>query len=145
MYNHILVPTDGSPLSSTAVDKSLAFAKAVGARLTVLTVLRPFHVFTVDANQLESTRIEYERDAPQQAEGYLSEAASRANMLNLPCNTLKLWHEHPYQAIIDAAVGEGCDLIAMASHGRRGLAAVVLGSETLKVLTHSKLPVLVYR
>jgi nucleotide-binding universal stress UspA family protein len=145
MYRHILIPTDGSPLSSAAVEKSLAFAKAVGASVTVLGVLQPFHVFTVDANQLESTRTEYEREAPQQVERYLAEAASRAKMLNVPCNTLKVWDEHPYQAIIDAAVREDCDLIAMASHGRRGLSAVILGSETLKVLTHSKLPVLVYR
>ena len=66
-------------------------------------------------------------------------------MLNVPCATLQEWDEHPYRAIIDTAVREGCDLIAMASHGRRGLAAVVLGSEALRVLTHSKLPVLVYR
>jgi nucleotide-binding universal stress UspA family protein len=145
MYRHILLPTDGSPLSSAAVEKGLAFAKAVGARVTVLSVLQPFHVFTFDSNQLESTRTEYEREAPQQVERYLAEAASKANMLNVPCDTLQVWDEHPYRAIIDAAVAKGCDLIAMASHGRRGLAAVVLGSEALRVLTHSRLPVLVYR
>src|SRR4051795_2194659 len=106
MYRHILLPTDGSPLSSAAVEKGLAFAKAVGARVTVLSVLQPFHVFTVDANQLESTRMEYERKAPQQVERYLAEAASKAKMLNVPCDTLKVWDEHPYRAIIDTAVRE---------------------------------------
>jgi nucleotide-binding universal stress UspA family protein len=65
--------------------------------------------------------------------------------MGVPCDTLTVWHEHVYQAIIDTAAAKACDLISMASHGRRGLTAMVLGSETLKVLTHSKLPVLVHR
>jgi nucleotide-binding universal stress UspA family protein len=145
MYHHILVPTDGSPLSSAAIDRTFAFAKALDARVTVLSVIKPFHVFTVDADQIESTRSEYEREAPRLVEHHLADAAVKAKVLDVPCGTLKVWDEHPYQAIIDAAADEGCDLIAMASHGRRGLAAAVLGSETSKVLTHSKLPVLIYR
>lgn len=145
MYEHILVPTDGSRLSNAAVEKTLAFAKEVGARVTLLSVLQPFHVFSFDAEQLESTRAEYERNAPEHAGRYLAAAANRAKMFGVPCDTLTVWHEHVYQAIIDTAAAKVCDLISMASHGRRGLTAMVLGSETLKVLTHSKLPVLVYR
>ena len=69
----------------------------------------------------------------------------RAKAAGVVCDTLHVEHEHPYEAIIDTAAAKGCDLIAMASHGRRGVAAIVLGSETAKVLTHSSLPVLVYR
>jgi nucleotide-binding universal stress UspA family protein len=145
MYEHILVPTDGSHLSSAAVEKTLDFAKEVGARVTLLSVLQPFHVFSFDAEQLESTRAEYERNAPEHAARYLTAAANSAKMLGVPCDTLTVWHEHVYQAIIDTAAAKVCDLISMASHGRRGLTATILGSETLKVLTHSKLPVLVYR
>ena len=75
----------------------------------------------------------------------LSSISVTANSAGVPCETLHVEHEHPYQAIIDTAASKGCDLILMASHGRRGIAAVVLGSETVKVLTHSKIPVLVYR
>jgi nucleotide-binding universal stress UspA family protein len=145
MYEHILVPTDGSRLSNAAVEKTLAFAKEVGARVTLLSVLQPFHVFSFDAEHLESTRAEYERNAPEHAGRYLAAAANRAKIMGVPCDTLTVWHEHVYQAIIDTAAAKVCDLISMASHGRRGLTAMVLGSETLKVLTHSKLPVLVYR
>jgi nucleotide-binding universal stress UspA family protein len=81
MYEHILVPTDGSRLSNAAVEKTLAFAKEVGARVTLLSVLQPFHVFSFDAEQLESTRAEYERNAPQHAGRYLAAAANRAKIM----------------------------------------------------------------
>jgi nucleotide-binding universal stress UspA family protein len=145
MYHHILIPTDGSALSIGGVEKTMAFAKDVGAKVTVLSVIEPFHVFSVDAEQLESTRAEYEQKAPQQAGRYLADAERVAGALGVACETMTVWHEHPYQAIIDTAAAKACDLIAMASHGRRGLSAVVLGSVTTKVLTHTKLPVLVYR
>ena len=75
----------------------------------------------------------------------LSSISAAANSAGVSCKTLHVEHEHPYQAIIDTAASKGCDLIVMAPHGRRGVAAVVLGSETVKVLTHSRIPVLVYR
>lgn len=134
MYQHILVPTDGSSLSAEAVDQALQLAKPLKARLTLLTVTRPFHVFAAEPGMVTAT--------PQQ---YLRAAQDKAAAANVPCEAIQLESEHPYQAIIETAVKRGCDLIAMASHGRRGIAAIVLGSETVKVLTHSKIPVLVYR
>lgn len=83
--------------------------------------------------------------AQQYAAKTLDAVAKKANAAGVACNTIYLEQEHPYQAIIDTARSNGCDLITMASHGRRGVSAIVLGSETLKVLTHSTIPVFVYR
>jgi len=145
MFRHILVPTDGSPLSAMAVEKASALAAAVGARITVLTVVEPFHIWTDNANQLAYTREEYERVSKETAASYLDAAAAVAMRLGVTCDTVSIEADEPYRAIIDTASERGCDLVAMASHGRRGVAALVLGSETTKVLTHSAIPVLVYR
>ncbi|CAH1659932.1 universal stress protein [Chelatococcus asaccharovorans] len=145
MFNHILIPTDGSPLSLIAVDEGLAFARDAGAKVTLLTVVEPFHIFSADPDQIAGTRQDYERQANERAAAYLSKAELKARALGVPCEAVRRESEDPYQAIIDTATAKGCDLIAMASHGRRGVTAVVLGSQTLKVLTHSKIPVLVYR
>jgi nucleotide-binding universal stress UspA family protein len=145
MYHHILIPTDGSPLSAAAVEKTMAFARHAGAKVTMVTVTEPFHVFSVDPEQLSGTEPEYLQHAKEQAARHLGDAELIAKRFGVHCETVQVEHVHPYQAIIDVAAKKGCDLIAMASHGRRGVAALVLGSETTKVLTHSKLPVLVYR
>jgi nucleotide-binding universal stress UspA family protein len=145
MYSHVLIPTDGSPLSTAAVEKGLCFARDVGAKATVITVIEPFHVFSGEADQLENTRADYDRRVKRHAAHTLAEAQARAKALRVPCEYLELESDRPYKSIIDAATQRGCDLIAMASHGRRGVAALLLGSETLKVLTHSTVPVLIYR
>lgn len=145
MPHHILIPTDGSDLSATAVERALSLAQALSARVTILTVVEPFRIVTTEVEQLERTRAEYERFASEQASRLLSEVESKAKALGVPCEAVQLKGDHPYKAIIDTAKAKGCDLIAMASHGRGGVSAVLLGSETLKVLTHSKIPVLVYR
>jgi nucleotide-binding universal stress UspA family protein len=145
MFKHILIPTDGSTLSDEAVDKGLAFAKDVGARVAFVTVVEPFHVFSGEAAQLESTRAEYERHASEHAKAILARAEAKAKAAGLHASVLEVTDDHPYDAIIRAAESAGCDLIAMASHGRRGISAVVLGSQTMKVLTHTKTPVLVFR
>ena len=145
MFTHILIPTDGSALSAAAVEKAMAFAKDTGAKVTVLTVVEPFHIFTVEPAQLADTEAEYQRESTQRAARYLTDAGHKASAAGVSYDTVQVVHEHPYQAIIDTAAEKGCDLIAMATHGRRGVSAIVLGSETLKVLTHSKTPVLVYR
>jgi nucleotide-binding universal stress UspA family protein len=145
LFSHILVPTDGSPLSAQAVEKSLEFARDAGAKVTVVTVIEPFRFFTVDPEQLTDTKVGYERHAKQEASRILASAEHKAKSLGVICESAAVEHEHPYEAIIDTAKQRGCDLIAMASHGRRGVSALVLGSETAKVLTHSALPVLVYR
>ncbi|HEY8336753.1 MAG TPA: universal stress protein [Tardiphaga sp.] len=145
MFHHILVPTDGSPLSTVAVEKAIEFAGDAGAKVTVLTAISPFRAFSVDADQVSDTRAEYERRAYMHAAEILSDAQRKAKARGVSCDVIQLESEAPYDAIIKSADKGGCDLIAMASHGRSGIAAVVLGSETLKVLTHSKIPVLVYR
>ena len=96
-------------------------------------------------SELGYTPIEYKKYAEEYAEKVLDTVVAAAKSAGIHCETLHIEHEHVYQAIIDAAVARKCDLIVMASHGRRGVSAVVLGSETVKVLTHSKIPVLVYR
>ena len=145
MYHHILIPTDGSPLSSVAVEQSMDFARDADAKVTVLTVVSPFHVFSADASQLTDTRVDFERRARMHAAKILTDAQLKAKTRGVSCEVVQLESDFPYDAIINTADKSGCDLIAMASHGRRGVAAIVLGSEALKVLTHSKIPVLIYR
>ncbi len=145
MYKHILIPTDGSDLSDLAISKTVALAGILGAKVTVLTVTEPFHVFSMGAEQLENTRPDYERYVAERSASILSGATAKAEAAGVETAGVAVESASPYQAIIDAAVAHGCDLIAMASHGRSGLAGLVLGSETVKVLTHSAIPVLVYR
>lgn len=145
MYKHMLVPTDGSPLSTAAVEKGLAFAKEIGAKATLLTVIEPFHIISADAEQLAGTRSTYEEHAKAQAEKHLAALKEKASSMGVACEAVNIVSGEPYQSIIDTALKNNCDLIAMASHGRRGVSALVLGSVTMKVLTHSKIPVLVYR
>jgi len=141
MYKHILIPTDGSDLSREAIEHGIALAKAVGAKVTALTVTEPFHVSAFEPSIVES----YKKHVAALATKHLDMAKSAASASNIPCELLRLEHEHPYQAIIESAQARGCDAIVMASHGRRGISAIVLGSETVKVLTHSPVPVVVFR
>ena len=143
MYTHILVPTDGSDLSRKAIRHGIALAKAVDAKVTAVTVSMPFHVFSVEPAVVTDTPETYQKRMAMVAAKYLGEVLAAA--AGVSCETVHVEHEHPYQAIIDTAHKRGCDLIVMASHGRRGVSAIVLGSETVKVLTHSTIPVLVYR
>lgn len=145
MYKHILIPTDGSELSLAAIDQGLAFASEIGAEVTFFTVTTPIRVYGVTGEQMAVGYEEYTRAAEEEGTRRLAEAQARAKALGVPCRTRMVESEHPHHAIIEAARDAGCDLIAMASHGRRGLSGLVLGSETLKVLTHSSIPVLVYR
>ena len=145
MFNHILIPTDGSDLATEAVDKGIALAKAAGARVTFVMVIEPFHVLSVDTVQLESTRGDYEKHAGAVARETLAAAEAKAKAAGVEAATVAGEDAQPFRAIVEAADTLGCDLIAMASHGRRGMAALMIGSQTMKVLTHSKVPVLVYR
>ncbi|HEY7653462.1 MAG TPA: universal stress protein [Methylomirabilota bacterium] len=145
MYKHILIPTDGSALSEMAIRQGIAFAKAIRAQVTALTVSSPFHVFDVDPVMLTDTPAQYALECEARAEKYLAVARVEAGIAGVPCETIHVTEDHPYAAIIDTASKKGCDLIYMASHGRKGMSAFVLGSETYKVLTHSKIPVLVCR
>jgi nucleotide-binding universal stress UspA family protein len=145
MYTNILIPTDGSELAGKAVRHGIALAQKIGAKVTALTVLPPFHVFTTDTQMIEDTPAQYQARMQKHAEKTLGAVTQAAQAAGVACETVRVEHEHPYQAIIDTAASKGCDLIVMASHGRHGISAIVLGSETVKVLTHSKIPVLVHR
>ena len=145
MYTHLLVPTDGSPLSDHALDQALALARALGARVTLFTVVEPFHAIAYTPEQVVESASSYEAHARAAADRRLQEAAVRAAAAGVAHRTEVAMGEDPHEAIIAAARTHGCDLVAMASHGRRGVKALVLGSVTAKVLTHSEVPVLVYR
>lgn len=145
MYKNILLPTDGSELADKAVRHGIALAKEAGAKITALRVWAPFHTFSFDVNIVEDTPAQYKTHMQEQTAKTLAAVASAAKTAGVACETVAVEHEHPYQAIIDTATARGCDLIVMASHGRRGIGALVLGSETVKVLTHCKIPVLVHR
>lgn len=145
MFKHILIPTDGSDLATQAVDKGIALAAATGADVTVVIVTEPFRILSADTMQVESTRASYDGDATAHARNVLDAARAKATTAGVSVQTHHLWHDSPHEAIIDTALAQGCDLIAMASHGRRGMAAVVMGSQATRILTHSRIPVLVYR
>jgi nucleotide-binding universal stress UspA family protein len=145
MFTHILLPTDGSPLSEAAMHKGIQFAKSIHATVTGFHAIQPFHIFTWQTEMLEDTREQFEKGARAHAEHCLAVMQQAAAEAGVPCDTLAVTTEHPYEAIIQAAEDKGCDLILMASHGRRGMRGVLLGSETAKVLTHTPIPVLVFR
>jgi nucleotide-binding universal stress UspA family protein len=148
MYRHILIPTDGSELAHKAVAHGLSLAKALGARVSVVTVEVPFHVFDAYRNnidRLSDAMAEHERHAKAHASKVLGVVSDAAKAAGVACETVQADGDQPYAAIIATAKQRGCDLIVMSSHGRGGVSALVLGSETNKVLTHSDIPVLVYR
>jgi nucleotide-binding universal stress UspA family protein len=145
VYTNILIPTDGSELAGMAVEHGIALAKRIGAKAIVLTVLPPFHTLTTDTQMIEDTPASYKARIQGHAEKTLGAVATVAKAAGVACEMVQVEHEHPYQAIVDPAASKGCDLIVMASHGRHGISAIVLGSETVKVLTHCKVPVLVHR
>ena len=145
MFKHILLPTDGSELSEAAIQKGIQFAKSINAKVTGFHVILPFHVFTLQTEMLEDTKEQYERQSKVQAEQFLGVIKKAAEKASVSCDTDYVTSNHPYEMIIQAAEKKGCDLIMMASHGRRGVQGLLIGSETHKVLTHTKIPVLVFR
>ena len=144
MFRKILLPTDGSELSDKAIEGGLGFAKALGASVVGVTVIEPCSYSNLSEYRPESLDDYEQRMLKVAAErlGRVADAAARAGVA-VETQTVKSFS--PHEAIIDAAKSTGCDVIFMASHGRRGLSAVLLGSETQKVLTHSTIPVMVYR
>lgn len=145
MYKHILIPTDGSELSQKAIREGINLAKSINAQVTLLTTSPPFTVFSTDPLCVVDTPQTYEHDVERRARKRLAVGEDYAKKKGVSAISQHVYAEHPYEAIIEAAPKNQCDLILMASHGRRGLSAIVLGSETNKVLTHSKIPVLVCR
>ena len=145
MYKHVLIPTDGSELSREAIDHGVALAKALNSKVTAVTVSTPFHTFAVEPSMVTDTPEHYKKRVGSQTAKYLEVVKDAAAAASVTCDVVHVEHDDPYKAIIDTAEKRGCDVIVMASHGRRGVAAIVLGSETVKVLTHSAIPVLVFR
>ena len=145
MFKHILLPTDGSELSEAAIQEGIQFAKGINAEVTGFHVILPFHVFSLRTGVLGDTKEQYERQAKGQAEQFVGVIKKAAEKAGVSCDTDYVTSSHPYEMIIKAAEKKGCDLIMMASHGRRGLQGLLIGSETHKVLTHTKIPVLVFR
>jgi len=145
MFQDILLPTDGSELAVNAIRRGITFAKEQGAKITAVIVSRPYHIMTLEPEMLTDTPGAYAKHVAERTKKYLEVVAVAAKAAGVPCDAVSPEHEHPYQGIIETAQNKGCDLIIMASHGRSGMSAVVLGSQTVKVLTHSNIPVLVYR
>lgn len=147
MFQHILLPTDGSELSTRAVAKGVEFARFSGAKLLFFYAQPAYPVtFYGEGAMADPTAPEkFATAAQKQADEILAAARKLAEDAGVPCEVRSETTDLPYEAIIRTATELKCDLIFMASHGRRGLSALLLGSETQKVLTHSKVPVLVYR
>jgi len=145
MFAHILIPTDGSDLSRKAVLYGVQLAKESHAKVTALTLTEPYRIASMDAVLVSVGEDEYEEESRRVSDQALEQVKTAADAAGVACDTVREVHDQPYRAIIDTAHDKGCDLIVMASHGRRGVSALLLGSETVKVLTHSTIPVLVYR
>lgn len=139
MYSHLLITTDGSDLAQKGVDHGLALAKSLGAKATVITVTEPYPV------QAAATLASWTDAQRKQADAALERAEAKASAAGVPLELMQVVSAWPGEAIVDAAAGAGADLIVMASHGRRGVSRILLGSQTAEVVHHSKIPVLVVR
>ncbi len=147
MFKHILVPTDGTQFSRDAVQKAVAFAREIGARITAFYAkpLAPVPYYGEGIGIDLPTHSKFNEMTERLAAENLDFVEKACQEAGVNCTKLHLLSDVPHEAIIEAATRNGCDLIFMASHGRRGISALLLGSETHKVLTHTKIPVLVYR
>jgi nucleotide-binding universal stress UspA family protein len=147
MFRHILIPTDGSPLSAKAVKAGVAFARDTGARITGYFALEPVYAQIYGEGYMITGRsiALLEKGARAAAERYVAGIGKTAKAAGVRFQGHVSKADSPYAGIIAAARKKHCDLIFMASHGRRGLAGFIMGSVTQKVLTHSDIPVLVYR
>ncbi len=145
MFKHILIPTDGSELSNIAITYGVKFAKEINAKITGLTVTAPYHIFAVESVQIADTVEQYSEDMQALAARNLNVVKQAASRVGVEYELVHCVSEHPYAEIIKTAQERSCDIIFQASHGRHGVGALILGSQTQKVITHSKIPVLVFR
>ena len=144
MYKRILVPTDGSEITAKAVETAVTMARAFGATLLTLAVKEPFPYSAI--TEMQPIPPQEFFDAQERiAVKHLDQVKAACAAAGVECLAAAVEAAHPWESIIDFGKDQGADLIVMASHGRRGVAALLLGSETQKVLTHSTIPVLVYR
>ncbi len=147
MFKHILIPTDGSDLSKKAIKKGIEFAETIKARITAIHVVPEFRVIADESfvSLTPEAKKRFEEESLRRARKMLDSVVQQAKAQGVRCAAVAEANDLPYQQIIATAKSNKCDLILMASHGRRGIASVLLGSETAKVLTHSTIPVLVVR
>ncbi len=148
MYKHLLLPTDGSALAGKAIVKGFALAKALDAKVTLLSVVPEFRMIADESFAVPMSaqlKGRYEKEAIARAAGMLRKLQQKAAKSGIGADIVAVTGDLPYRQIIATARSRKCDLVVMASHGRRGLTGLLLGSETVKVLTHSKTPVLVVR
>jgi nucleotide-binding universal stress UspA family protein len=145
MFTHILIATDGSELAAKAVTQGLDLAKGMAARVTAVNVSEPWVAVAPSEVAMAFPMKEYEESVAANAARILAAVAGDAETRGVQCATLHVKDQFPAEGIIDTAQKQGCDLIVMASHGRRGLMRILLGSNATKVLTHSTIPVLVCR
>ena len=148
MYAHIMVPLDGSELSLQALTEAVTLAKTLSSKLTMITVVSPYHTGVTTpfaANIPREIEKSHNEEAEKAAHKLHADMMTRAKSEGVKCESLVAFSESVYDEIVDNAQKAKCDLIVMASHGRRGLEGLLLGSETQQVLTHSHIPVLVLR
>ena len=148
MYQHIMLPIDGSELSLKAVHEGVNVAKALGSKITLITVVSPYRLSVtspITSGFVDEIEKRHDEESKKEAQKLHTEVVAGAKSEGVQCDSLVVMGDNPYARITENAQTRKCDLIVMASHGRRGFDAVVLGSETVKVLTHSKIPVLVVR
>lgn len=144
MFKHILVPTDGSDITAKAVQTAITMARTTGAKLSTISVKEPFPYSAI--SEMQPVPPQEFFDAQERiAAGRVKAVIDAAGAAGLACTGSTVEALHPWEAILEVAGKEGVDLVVMASHGRRGMAALLLGSETQRVLIHSKLPVLVVK
>jgi nucleotide-binding universal stress UspA family protein len=144
MYKHILIATDGSELAGKALTAGLMLAEQLGSQVTVVTVSEPWRGLVTGDPAFAFPIEELEKEAAEYAARILADASSAARKQNVPCTTINA-KGFPAEAIIDTAKARGCDLIVMSSHGRRGIARALLGSQAMRVVTLSDVPVLICR
>jgi nucleotide-binding universal stress UspA family protein len=144
MYKHILIATDGSDLAGRAVTAGLALAKQLEAKVTVVTATEPWSAMTTGEPALVFPIEDYEKAAADNAQRILAGVREAAKVADVECETIHI-SNFPAEGIVEAATSKGCDLIVMASHGRRGLSKFILGSQATRVLALATMPVLVCR
>lgn len=145
MYKHLLIATDGSDLSQKAVEQAVALAKLLGARTSIVTVTEPWASVAYGEMAYGFPIEEYEKNAATNAAAILTRAAETAKQAGVACECVHVKDKYPADGIVETATELGCDLIVMASHGRRGLSRLMLGSQANNVVTHSTIPVLICR
>jgi nucleotide-binding universal stress UspA family protein len=144
MYRSILIPTDGTEITAKAVSAAVELARVLGARLSTITVKEPFPYSAISEMQPIPPQEFY--DAQERISlKRVQEVVDAARAAGVACEAFTVEAVHPWEAILDHAKAQDCDLIVMASHGRRGVGALLIGSETSRMLTHSQVPVLVVR